>query len=147
MKRSESEVPVTKPVSLAALHRKRLLAQAKEDEAAEKAKALTAKRKAIEDQILTVVRAKQEQGLAASERMKDGCLYSLGNRRPWGPVDKERVGEVTAELVRLGRTEFLGSPKYGELKTEYGQPDQLPGKLKDLVVQNDAFYLSITTKG
>lgn len=147
MKRSENEVPITKPVSLAALHRKRLLAQAKEDEATEKAKALSAKRKAIEDQILTAVRAKQEQGLAPSERMKDGCLYSLGNRRPWGPVDKERVGEVTAELVRLGRTEFLGSPKYGELKTEYGQPDQLPGKLKDLVVQNDAFYLSITTKG
>lgn len=147
MKRSESEVPVTKPVTLSALHKKRLLAQAKEDEATEQLKALATKRKAVEQQILDVVRAKQEQGLATSERMKDGCLYSLGNRRPWGPVDKERVAEVTAELVRLGRTEFLGSPKYGELKTEYQSPDKLPGKLKDLVVQNDAFYLSITAKG
>ena len=144
MKRSENEGPVTKPVSLAALHRKRLLAQAKEDEATEKAKALSAKRKAIEEQILTAVRAKQEHGLAPSERMKDGCLYSLGNRRPWGPVDKSRAAEVVAELVRQGKTEFLGSPKYGELKTEFQSPEHLPGKLKDLVVQNDAFYLSIT---
>lgn len=133
-----------KAPSMKALHRKRLAAQAKEDEIAEQLKAATAKRKAVEQQLLDAVRAKQEQGLATSERMADGCLYSLGNRRPWGPVDKSRAAEVTAELIHLGRTEFLGQPKYGELKTEYGSPNQLPGKLKNLVVQGDAFFLSIT---
>lgn len=129
---------------LLTLHKERTKLAAAEARAKEKAEIAAAATAAKEEEILTLLREQREKGLAATAKMKDGTTYTEADRKPWAPAGGGFEEKVKAELIRLELTEFLGRTKYGELKSEFGSPSELPGKLSDLVMQGHAYYLSVT---